>query len=174
MYNNGPILRPFLLRPSTISHAEIQIRTSARAAVLHAAATTGTRRSAEVEAVSKVLLDKCCIAVSLKRSAWFLKWNNEPLRRATPAGIPLAQPALVFISVRRGESSGEPPASLPVSGICTPQRSCALSCGCSLFVRQVDTTRILMALQVQKLHRYMCICSLHTQTRRLKRKSRRH
>ena len=45
------------------------------------------------------------------------KWNNEPLRRATPAGIPLAQPALVFISVRRGESSGEPPESLPVSGI---------------------------------------------------------
>ena len=68
MYNTGPILRPSLLKTFKPSSRLIPMRTSPRAAVRHAAATTGARNSAEVEAVSKVLLEMICsVAVSLKR-----------------------------------------------------------------------------------------------------------
>ena len=105
--------------------------------------------------------------MSLKKSALFhLIWNNEPLRRATPAGIPLTGPALVFISVRRGEIFGRAAWESSHS-----LGSCALSSGCSPFVRQVDSTRMLRDLASSELHRRQCILRRRNKTGELNAKT---
>ena len=136
MYIRGPVLRPICL-PAQLTQRIPFRHTRHRAPhccmrPLRQVPGTLRRMKLSQKFYSNEMLLLPCLSRSPRCSHTpKTQWNNEPLRRATPAGIPLTGPAHVFISVRRGESSGEPPGSLPVSGICTPQRSCALSSGCS-------------------------------------------